>query len=154
MHSNIDFREWIKWTWTFNLIVIFQLLIKWYDGKMLTLDRMLSITQEGGDKPTANLRHTPTFSDQHFIDRILKCPNGSSMSCFGISISQEEKAWWYAQNSLGMGHGVRVGVSIGSYGDNIISQNDHSTSCIFKVIFGIKVCHDQSYYNQCHSIGT
>ena len=99
-------------------------MIKWYDGKMLTLDRMLSITQEGGDKRTVNLRHTPTFSEQHFIDRILRCPNGSSMFCFEISIGEEERLDGMPKNALGMGHGVRVGVSIGSYGDNIISQND------------------------------
>ena len=49
------------------------------------------------------------------------------------------------KNSLGKGHGVRVGGSIGNYGNKSISKNDHTfqnQNNNFKVIFGIKVCHD------------
>ena len=49
-------------------MIIFRLLIKQYDGKMLTLDTMLSITQAGGHKHTGSLRNARTKSDQHFID--------------------------------------------------------------------------------------
>ena len=65
---------------------------------MLTLDTMLSITLEGGEKHICgyNISHQ---NDQHFIDSIS----------LEISIGRRKRLDGMPKNSLGKGHGIRVG---------------------------------------------